>query len=321
MYLYKLLVLEYIKSVIFLRSTDNIFMKMMKFLKVFMLATIAAIVLHIHSAGIPAIKPDEDVSMPAEGERLVSGQVWDVPWEQDETFFKTKMRNDTNVLMAAYRTVLKDPLPGEEDNVHLAAKMLRGILVKQGQIFSQNGSIGPYTIERGFQKGPTYIGTKLTTTIGGGVCKIASTLYNVTALCNLEIVERYNHTMPVPYVPYGQDATVAFGARDFRFRNDTDTPIMIWAEGVDNVLYIAFYGRHPAPIVEWRHETLQVRKASREVKANPNLKPGEEKVVLEGMDGAVVKSWLYVKGQDWIQVRYMGVSDYKPMPHSVEVGN
>ena len=296
-------------------------MKMMKFFKVILLTTMAAIVLSMYSTDISAVKLNEDINIPAEGERLISGPVRDVPWEQDETFFKTKMRNDTNVLMAAYRTVLKDPLPGEEDNVHLAAKMLRGILVKQGQIFSQNGSIGPYTIERGFQKGPTYLGNKLTTTIGGGVCKIASTLYNVTALCNLEIVERYNHSMPVPYVPYGQDATVAYGARDFRFRNNTDTPIMIWAEGVDNILYIAYYGRFPAPVVEWRHETLEIRKAPRQMSKNPKLKSGEEKVMLEGMDGAVVKSWLYVKGRDWAQVRYMGVSDYKPMPYSIETGD
>ncbi len=320
MYFFRLLVLEYIKSVIFHRSTNNISMMKKFFFKITMLAVMSAAVLSMAGTGIASVSAEEDIGMPAEGEKLVSGPVRDVPWKEDETFFKMKMRNDTNVLMAAYRTVLKDPLPGEEDNVHLAAKMLRGILVKQGQTFSQNSSIGPYTIERGFQRGPTYIGTKLTTTIGGGVCKIASTLYNVTALCNLEIVERYNHTMPVPYVPYGQDATVAFGARDFRFRNDTDTPIMIWAEGVDNILYIAFYGRHPGPVVEWRHETLEVRKAPRQVSKNPKLNSGEEKVVLEGMDGAVVKSWLYVKGPDWTQVRYMGVSDYKPMPYSVETG-
>ena len=296
-------------------------MKKMKLFKLILLAAVAVIAFSMYGTNTSAIKSEEDIALPVEGERQVFGPVWDVPWEEDETFFKTKMRNDTNVLMAAYRTVLRDPLPGEEDNVHLAARMLRGIVIQPGQIFSQNTSIGPYTMERGFQKGPTYIGTRLTTTIGGGVCKIASTLYNVTVLCNLEIVERYNHTMPVPYVPYGQDATVAFGSRDFRFRNNTSTPIMIWAEGVENTLYIAFYGRFPAPVVVWEHETLEVRKATRNVSINPKLKPGEEKVVLEGMDGAVVKSWLYIKGQDWIQIRYMGVSDYKPMPYYIEVGN
>lgn len=283
--------------------------------------TLLASLLTLNGAAAEEEAGDYAGNMAAEAEKLVSGPVWDVPWEEDETFFKTKMRNDTNVLMAAYRTVLRDPLPGEEYNVHLAAQMLRGIVIQPGGVFSQNKAIGPYTTERGFQKGPTYMGARLTTTIGGGVCKIASTLYNVTALCNLEIVERYAHSMPVPYVPYGQDATVAYGTRDFRFRNNTDTPIMIWAEGVDNILYIAFYGRFPAPLVEWRHETLEVRKAGRNVNINPKLAPGEEKVVLEGMDGAVVKSWLYVKSRDWTQVRYMGVSDYRPMPYSIEKGN
>ena len=37
--------------------------------------------------------------------------------------------------------------------------------------------------------------------------------YNVAVLSNLKIIERHNHSMPVPYVPYGQDATVAYGSK------------------------------------------------------------------------------------------------------------
>lgn len=295
-------------------------MKKIKFIKTIMLAGAAVLVFSMYGSGISAFNMEEDTDIKEVSQKLVSGPVWDVPWENDQTFLKTKMRNDTKVLMAAYRTVLKDPLPGEEDNVHLAASMLAGIIAEPGQIFSQNNSIGPYTMERGFQKGPTYIGSRLTTSIGGGVCKIASTLYNVTALCNLEIVERHAHSMPVPYVPYGQDATVAFGSRDFKFRNNTPSPIMIWAESVGNILYIAFYGSFPVPEVEWKHEIVEIRKAPRQVSNNSNLEPGEEKIVLEGMDGAVMKSWLFIKGQDWIQIRYMGISDYKPMPYLIESG-
>ena len=107
---------------------------------------------------------------------LVSGPIDEMPWENDNEFIKARLRNNTSMLLGGYRTVLKDPLPGEEYNVHLAASLLAGIVVKPGGIFSQNASIGPYTEEKGFEKGPTYIGTTLTETIGGGVCKIASTL-------------------------------------------------------------------------------------------------------------------------------------------------
>lgn len=251
---------------------------------------------------------------------LVSGSITELPWEKDRDFIKARLRNDTNVLLGAYRTVLKDPLPGEEYNVHLAASLLAGIVVKPGETFSQNTAIGPYTQERGFEKGPTYIGTTLTTTIGGGVCKIASTLYNVAVLSNMRIVERHNHTMPVPYVPYGQDATVSYGNKDMRFLNDTGTDVMIWAQGIDNILYMAFYGSRPAPDVVWKHEVLEIRKAPVKYRINPKLGSKDQKMVLEGMDGAVVKSWITITSGSKIKVKYMGMSDYKPMPHLVEKG-
>lgn len=249
---------------------------------------------------------------------MKSGPETELPWSSDQAFLDKRAETGTNVLLGAYRTVLKDPLPGEEFNVHLAADMLAGRTVKPGEVFSQNGSIGPYTSEKGFQKGPTYVGTTLTTTVGGGVCKIASTLYNVAVLSNVEIVERQAHSMPVPYVPYGQDATVAFGARDFKFRNNTSSTLMIWAQGIDNVLYMAFYGAAAPPAVVWEHEVLETRKAPTNYKINPLLEKGSEKTLLEGMDGAVVKSWVHITDGNGTRIKYMGVSDYRPMPWLIE---
>lgn len=254
-----------------------------------------------------------------ENAAVASGPETVLPWENDAAFTDKKTETGADVLLGAYRTVLRDPLPGEEFNVHLAAQMLAGRSVKPGEVFSQNGSIGPYTSDKGFQKGPTYVGATLTTTIGGGVCKIASTLYNVAVLSNLQIVERHAHSMPVPYVPYGQDATVAYGARDFKFRNNTASTLMIWAQGIDNILYIAFYGSEPAPGIVWEHEVLETRKAPTNYKINPALEGDSERIILEGMDGAVVKSWIHVTNSDGdTEIRYMGVSDYRPMPYIIE---
>jgi vancomycin resistance protein YoaR len=199
--------------------------------------------------------------------------------------------------------------------------MLSGIVIQPGEVFSQNGKIGPYTQDRGFKKGPTYIGTKLTTTIGGGVCKIASTLYNVTILSNLKIVERSAHSMPVPYVPYGQDATVAYGARDFKFKNDTEHPVLIWSQGIENTLYMAFYGFAESPKVNWHHEVLKIYKAGKTYTTNPELQPGEERLLMEGMDGAAIKSWVTIEGTDGtIVTKKLQDSYYNPMPHLFEKG-
>jgi len=263
---------------------------------------------------------DMDVSQVTET-TLVSGPEINLPWDFELEFIKSKEINNTPVLMGAYRTVLKDPLPGEEFNVHLAARMLCGIVLQPGEIFSQNGTVGPYTEERGFQRGPTYIGSKLTTTIGGGVCKIASTLYNVCVLSNLNIIERHNHSMPVPYVPYGQDATVSYGAKDLKFKNNTEGNIMIWAQGIDNVLYMGFYGIQEPPSISWNHEVLKKTSAQKIYKINPSLPKGYEKVLIDGMDGATVKSSLTIEEKDGTIIKKeMGISNYSPFPTLIEKG-
>ncbi|MDP4092359.1 MAG: VanW family protein [Bacillota bacterium] len=248
-----------------------------------------------------------------------SGSVTILPWNSDDKFKASMTAAGTPVLLAAYCTVLKDPLPGEEYNVHHAADLLKNYIIKPWQVFSQNDAIGPYSLDRGFKEGPTYIGSKLQKTIGGGVCKIASTLYNVAVLSNLQIVERHLHSMPVPYVPYGQDATVSYGSMDFRFKNDSDSPVLIWAQGIDNTLYIAFYGKAKPDTVEWKHEISNVVPAPRLTRVNSSLPSGTEKVVSEGMDGATVRSWVLIKKQDGsVEKRYMSTSVYEPMAYIIE---
>lgn len=148
---------------------------------------------------------------------------------------------------------------------------------------------------------------------------MASTLYNVAILSNLPVVERHPHSMPVPYVPLGQDATVNTGVADIRFKNDRPTPILIWAQGVDNRLYVAFYGQEPAPVVEWHHEILEKYSTRVVYRHNPSLPKGSEKIVVQGMDGALVKSWITIKNGDGTTiVKQLGVDSYKPLPTVVE---
>jgi len=273
-------------------------------------------------SGTQPLGEDESSEFRGEGidAEMASGPERNMPWINDSEFIEAVARNKTYVMLGGYKTVLKDPLPGEEYNVHLAADMLAGIVVKPGAIFSQNDAIGPYIESRGFRKGPTYIGTMVTTTVGGGVCKIASTLYNVAVLSGVKITERHNHTMPVPYVPYGQDATVSYGNKDFKFMNTTDSDILIWAKGVDNVLYMAFYGSRPAPAVEWVHEVLETTKAPVVYRINTSLAEDEKRLLMEGMDGAVVKSWIRIGEGNEAEMKYMGLSRYQPMPHLIEKG-
>ena len=251
---------------------------------------------------------------------LLSEPTTEVPWENDPGFLEQKEKMGATLLMAAYKTVLHDPLPGEEFNVHLAADYISGTVLEPGKVYSQNQTAGPYTSERGFRIGPTYHGTEVGTTIGGGVCKVSSTLFNVVVLSNLEIVERHTHNMPVPYVPYGQDATVSYGSKDFKFKNNTSSPLLIMAKGIDNILYIGFYGQTEPPKVTWNHEVINVVKAPVICKKSREVPVGTEKVIHEGMDGALIRSWITMTYPDGRQeIRSFGKVNYNPLPFIKEI--
>jgi len=250
----------------------------------------------------------------------LSSQVYKMPWKNDEDFLKAQEKHDSYVLLAGFCAVLRNPLPGEEYNVSLASKKLKGCLVKPSKVFSQNTSIGPYTKLRGFKEGASYIGENIIMTEGGGVCKIATSLYNLAVLANLEIIERHHHSMPVNYVPYGQDATVAYGIKDLRFRNTTDEPILIWAEMIGNRLYMGFYGKEKPPKVSWDHHISQLIEIPVKYIKNYNLEPGEMKTVIEGMEGATVKSSITIWYRDGhYVVKNMGISQYSPLTKIIEI--
>jgi len=249
----------------------------------------------------------------------MSGQVNNMPWRNDNDFLKTKEKYNTPILIAGFCAVLNNPLPGEEYNVNLASKKIKGQVIKPSKIFSQNSAIGPYTKLKGFKEGASYIGGNIIMTEGGGVCKIATTLYNLAVLSNLEIIERHNHSMPVNYVPYGQDATVAYGVKDLIFKNTTEDSILIWAEMIGNRLYMGFYGSKKSPKIEWNHEINNITKPSIKYIKNEDLNPGETKIVLGGMDGATVKSTITIfYDNDHYIIKNMGISKYQPLPKVIE---
>ncbi|KJS18529.1 MAG: VanW family protein [Peptococcaceae bacterium BRH_c4b] len=244
-----------------------------------------------------------------------------LPWEKDTVFLEAVKKNNTPVLMAAYKATLHDPILSEAYNISLAAEHLAGTMVKPGEIFSQNNTIGPYARHRGYRDGPTYAGNHLVTTVGGGVCKIATMLYNVVTFSDMQIVMRSSHSMIVPYVPPGQDATVYYGVRDFRFLNDTGTPVLIWSRKVGNSLFMALYGSKKPPRVTWHHKVIKRAVFWTEYRFNPSLQPGTEKEVMPGMDGYIVKSWVTVeKPGGTVLTKDKGTSYYNAFPRIMERG-
>ncbi len=266
----------------------------------------------------PATKPDLHPEKDLGSKQSTTATL---PWQNDPEFIKAQAENGTPVLMASYQATLPDPILYERQNISQAAGYLRGAVVQPGKVFSLNSRIGRRSAERGFKPGPMYSGGRIVPVVGGGVCKIASVLYNVAILANQEIIERHPHSMTVPYVPPGQDATISYGSKDFKFRNTTASPVLIWARNTGGTLYIAFYGTAKPPRVRWIHKTLRQSDTWTEYVNDPVLPKGSEKVVFEGLKGITVHSQLVISGKDGKAViKDLGISAYRPGPRIVAVG-
>ncbi|KNY25786.1 VanW family protein [Pseudobacteroides cellulosolvens] len=135
------------------------------------------------------------------------------------------------VTIGSYTTSILDKDESRVNNIELASERIDGLKLSPGEQFSFNKIVGRRTEEKGYEKATIITRKdgmpKKGTGVGGGICQVSSTLYNAIDQCGLKIIERHKHSKAVGYVPKGKDATVTYGAYDFRFSNNRSYPIMI----------------------------------------------------------------------------------------------
>lgn len=127
-------------------------------------------------------------------------------------------------------------------NLYLACMSIDGLVLNPGEVFSYNKTLGERTEEKGYRPGAAYVGNTTEALIGGGICQVATTMYYCALYSDLEILERECHQFATVYSPLGVDATVSYGWLDFRFRNNTDHPILIKASASGGSTTVTFYG-------------------------------------------------------------------------------
>lgn len=149
--------------------------------------------------------------------------------------------------MASYSTSFASSTANRASNVARAASLINGKVLAPGEVFSFNDTVGKRTVANGFSTAPEYVNGKTVEGIGGGTCQVSSTLYNAVLYADLEVVTRTNHMFTVSYVPNGQDATVADGGPDFKFRNNTDYPVKISAYTSGGQLTVSIIGTNWEP--------------------------------------------------------------------------
>jgi vancomycin resistance protein YoaR len=204
-------------------------------------------------------------------------------------------------------------------NIALAAKIVDGSVVGPGETFSLNAAMGPRTANRGFDYAPVIAADNvLRQGVGGGICQYATTLFNAVFFAGLPVIERHNHSLYISHYPIGRDATVSWGAADFKFRNDSGKALLIrsWVEA--DSLTVAIVGKTGRKVTYTTGAFYDIRKpaygkADPRVIYDSDLGPGVIRWE-RGVDGRSVRVERTVRdAQGKVLFRDTFVSQYDPL--------
>lgn len=217
----------------------------------------------------------------------------DIPIEEINPKLSKEVLSRINGVIGEYSTSFKGSSSDRIENIRLSSKSLNGKLLLPGEELSYNDTTGPRESKYGYKEANVIIGGELTPGVGGGVCQTSTTMYNALLLSDMTILERHPHSLPPSYVNYGQDAAVAYGYLDLKFRNDFDFPIYINSKVINDRVYIYIYGDKNSKnyTVSIKPELVETIKPTTEEIYDGNLAPGTKIDVQKGRTGYKVNTY------------------------------
>ncbi|WP_030264981.1 VanW family protein [Streptomyces violens] len=192
-------------------------------------------------------------------------------------------------------TVNFEPAPYRTKNIGRAVQLINGSLVRPGETWSLNKTVGERTKANGFTDGTIILDGQYTKAAGGGVSTVATTTYNALFFAGLKPVEHGAHSFYIERYPEGREATVAWGSLDLKFNNDSGKAVYIQAKATDTSVTVTFLGTK-------KYDDVKAIKGPRTNVQKPGERPGAEKdcepqTPLEGFD-VTVQRVFYQRGEE-----------------------
>ncbi len=146
-------------------------------------------------------------------------------------------------LWGGFSTSLQLRSAQQRHNTATAARDLDQIIIAPGETFSFNELVGARDPGKGYRAAPIITASGLLQDIpGGGICQLASTIYNAGLLAGMQVVERHPHSRTVGHVPPGRDATIASWRKDLKLKNRFPYPLQLRIALNQNRLTTSLYG-------------------------------------------------------------------------------
>ncbi|MDR0459459.1 MAG: VanW family protein [Coriobacteriales bacterium] len=176
--------------------------------------------------------------------------------------------------------------PERANNIEVCAGDVNHTLIAPHQVFSFNDTAGNPAIDRGYQISKVISEGEYIDEVGGGVCQVATTVFNAVYDAGYPIVARACHGLYQWQYPNGRDAAVFYPWLDLKWENDTDNWILLTLACSDGYVTATLWGTPPGYVVKSEAGPFLPGEVFRTERTNnPDLEIGTEKVTQQGQDG------------------------------------
>lgn len=150
---------------------------------------------------------------------------------------------------------------GRATNIQVGTSLLNGTLIPPHGEYSFNHSIGVITFDKGYVDAAVIEGERIGRDIGGGICQVSTTVFRAALYAGLEITEWWPHSYRIGFYEAdgwsaGMDASILqpdgdpFSGGDFKFRNPSDSWMLVEAYTQNERIYVIIYGANLGYTVE-----------------------------------------------------------------------
>ncbi|PIZ75459.1 hypothetical protein COY05_03800 [Candidatus Peregrinibacteria bacterium CG_4_10_14_0_2_um_filter_38_24] len=213
-------------------------------------------------------------------------------------------------------------------NIKTGAGKFNGKLIKPGDTFSFNKTLGKVDKSTGYRKELVIKPEGTIPEYGGGICQVSTTMYRAILFAGLPVAERNEHSYAVSYysqvLGHGLDATIYLGGADLRFSNDTENSILVQTHvDKDNELYFIFYGTSDGRSVEMKGPEISGYKYPGETvyEKTKDLLRGQTKQVEKSHTGFDVLWQRIITTKDGTKKEEEIRTHYKAVPDKILVGD
>ncbi len=189
--------------------------------------------------------------------------------------------------ISSYTTQFSSGAEARNHNIRTACGYLTNSVAKaDGGVWSFNDTAGEATEELGYLDAGVILDGEYTDGIGGGICQVATTIYNAIYDIGYPIAERHNHTLYIASYPEGRDAAIAYPYYDLRWENDTASDVLLVMSYTNTSVTATLYGVDPGYSVSTEYgEWKAGEEYSTKYKDDDTLPAGTEKLKTSGENG------------------------------------